>query len=136
MQIVNVKENCPPAVERNGTLPASAGRRRPAAARRRQLRLFIATGPDALKELNGTGLAVDPQLKVLAAQVIDKSSLPIEDHDIGLDQLSPDAHDIALIARRQLRGLRWRGGKPECQQEKNCCWRGDDNFMWCGHNTR
>jgi hypothetical protein len=55
-----------------------------------------------LEESDGRGLAVNPQLKLLAFQTVNEFALLVENRDIRLDQLGRDAHDIIRLTLRLL----------------------------------
>ena len=62
-----------------------------------------AAGSDSIKESNLTGLAFNFQDELIALETVDKISLFVEDHEVGLDQFRIDAHDLVAAALRALR---------------------------------
>src|SRR5262249_43935149 len=78
-----------------------------------QLRLFVAAaGRDAIKEGDRPRLALHLQHKLIALQTIDKISLFVEDHEVGLNQRGVDANYV--IAATLLRLL---SGGQRCREE-------------------
>ena len=114
VEVVDVKEDDAPAIQRNGTFEIDG--RRP--ARGGQLALFVATRSDKFKRLNRTWFAIDAQFEIVAGQVLDEVSLLVENHHIGLDELSVNAYNVVWRSRRGrslLRLLRLSSGGPNRQ---------------------
>ena len=97
MQVVNVEKNCAAAVEWHRRLSRTGCWRRRTSSSGGELCFLIAAGGYTFKEVDWFFLAIDLEEKVLALEIINHSSLRIENHYIGLHQISEDSDDIALI---------------------------------------
>src|SRR6185437_14256059 len=110
MKVVKVEEDDAAAIEGHRTFQIDCR----GAARRCELTLFATAGGDLFEGLNLTRLAVDAQFEIVSREAIDKVTLLVENHHVGLDEFGVNAYNVVrwFLGWRswgRLRGLRTGG---------------------------
>src|SRR5215207_10121931 len=96
VKIVDEEEDDTTSIQGKGALEI----KRSCAARGRELALLVAAGADLFKALNWSRFAVNAQFEVFFAQSVNKPSLLVKNHHVGLDEFGVNTYNFILRFRR------------------------------------